>query len=399
MLQGVRMPALGQTTDQLRIISWLKKEGDPVEQGEPLFAVETDKATLEVEAFSSGILRKIVHQEDEVVEVGTLVAYIGKADDELPGEMPAQAAPSVVEEPGIPTMLSTSTHTPTNAPPGSDKVLASPPVRLLMREHGIDPRQVKGSGPGGRIERRDVEALIEQHSSSIGAQSSLTPVPHHRQVIAQRLTQSVQTIPQIALTSTIDMRQAQALIELERERGIARLTYTHLILRAVARALRSHPQLNTLWVANGPQFQQLAQANVGLVVGAIPCGRPPRLLVVTIPEPDRLSLAELVSVTDAAIARGRQGALIAADTAQAAMAVSNLGMYGVDSFTAIVDPAQTAILAVGRVMEQPVVEEGSVRIIPQMKITLVIDHRVADGVAAALFLRTFSEVLEKPEEG
>jgi pyruvate dehydrogenase E2 component (dihydrolipoamide acetyltransferase) len=388
------MPALGQTTDELRIISWLKKEGDPVEQGEPLFAVETDKATLEVEAFSSGILRKIVHQEDEVVEVGTLVAYIGKADDELPREIPARAAPSVAKEPGIPTTLSIPTHTPTITPPGSDKVLASPPVRVLMREHGIDPRQVKGSGPGGRIERRDVETLIEQRSSSTGEQSSFTPVPHHRQVIAQRLTQSVQTIPQITLTSTIDMRQAQAVIEVERKRGIARLTYTHLILRAVARALRNHPRLNTLWVANGPQFQQLAQANVGLAVAG-----DDTLLVVTIPEPDRLSLAELVSVTDAAIARGRQGALIAADTAQTAMAVSNLGMYGVDSFTAIVDPVQTAILATGRVVEQPVVEEGSVRIIPQMKITLVIDHRVADGVAAALFLRTFSEVLESPKEG
>lgn len=364
MLQGVRMPALGQTTDELRIISWLKKEGDPVEQGEPLFEVETDKATLQVEAFSSGILRKIVRQENEVVEVGTLIAYIGKAEDDLPG-----------------------------AQPGSDKVLASPPVRVLMREHGIDPRQVKGSGPGGRIERRDVEILIEQRSSSTGEQSSFTPVPHHRQVIAQRLTQSVQTIPQIALTSTIDMRQAQALVDVERERGIVRLIYTHLILRAVAQALRNHPRLNTLWVASGPQFQQLARANVGLAVAG-----DDTLLVVTIPEPDRLSLAELVSVTDAAIARGRQGVLSAADTAQAAIAVSNLGMYGVDSFTAIVDPAQTAILATGRVVEQPIVEEGSVRIVPQMKITLVIDHRVADGVAAALFLRTLCEELESPKE-
>jgi pyruvate dehydrogenase E2 component (dihydrolipoamide acetyltransferase) len=394
MLQGVRMPALGQTTDELRIISWLKKEGDTVEQGEPLFEVETDKATLEVEAFSSGILRKIVRKEDEVVEVGTLVAYIGKAEDELPGEMPAEAAPPAAQEPAISTTRSISTNTPTIAQPGSDKVLASPPVRVLMREHGIDPRQVKGSGPGGRIERKDVEILIEQRSSSTGEQSSFTPVPHHRQVIAQRLTQSVQTIPQIALTSLIDMRQAQAVLNVEQERGIVRLTYTHLILRAVAQALRNHPRLNALWIANGPQYQQLAQANVGLAVAG-----DDTLLVVTIPEPDRLSLAELVSVTDAAKARGRRRVLIAADTAQAAMAVSNLGMYGVDSFTAIVDPAQTAILATGRVVEQPVVEKGSVRIVPQMKITLVIDHRVADGVAAALFLRTLSGVLESPKEG
>jgi pyruvate dehydrogenase E2 component (dihydrolipoamide acetyltransferase) len=344
-----------------------------------------------VYAVSTGRLSKIVRPEDEVVEVGTLVAYIGKAEDELPGEMPARAAPPAVEEPAISTTHSISTNTPTIAQPDSDKVLASPPVRVLMREHGIDPRQVKGSGPGGRIERRDVEILIQPSSS--GEQSSFSPVPHHRQVIAQRLTQSVQTIPQIALASTIDMRQAQAVVDVERERGIVRLTYTHIILRAVARSLRNHPRLNRLWVANGPQYQQLAQTNVGLAVAG-----DDTLLVVTIPEPDRLSLAELVAVTDAAIARGRRGALIAADTAQAAMTVSNLGMYGVDSFTAIVDPAQTAILATGRVVEQPVVEEGSVRIVPQMKITLVIDHRVADGVAAALFLRTLSKVLESPLE-
>jgi len=160
------MPALGQTTDELRIISWLKKEGDLVERGEPLLEVETDKVTLEVEAFSSGILRKIVRQEDEVVEVGTLIAYIGKAEDELPGEMPEQAGPSAAEEPGIPATFSISTNAPATAQSDSDKVLASPPVRVLMREHGIDPRQVKGSGPGGRIERRDVESLIDQHSSS-----------------------------------------------------------------------------------------------------------------------------------------------------------------------------------------------------------------------------------------
>ena len=393
MLQEVRMPALGQSSNELRIVSWLKKEGDQVERGEPLFEVETDKATLEVEAFSSGVVRKIVHQENEVVEVGTLVAYIGKAEDELPGERLTQAGPKAPEEPGVSTTLSISTNTPTIAQSGSDKVLASPPVRLLMREHGIDPRQVKGSGPGGRIERRDVEALIEQPSSPSGEQSPFTPVPRHRQVIAQRLMQSVHTIPQIALTSTINMRQVQAVLDVKREHGLTRLTCTHLILHAVAQALRSHPRLNTLWVADGPQFQQLALANVGLAVAG-----DDTLLVVTIPEPDRLSLAELVNLTDAAIARGRQGALIAADTAQAALVVSNLGMYGVDSFTAIVDPAQTAILAAGRVVEQPVVEGGSVRIVPQMKITLVVDHRVADGVAAARFLGTLREVLESPKE-
>ena len=168
MLQDVRMPALGQTTDELRIISWLKKEGDRVELGEPLFEVETDKVTLEVEAFISGIVRKIVHQADEVVEVGTLIAYIGLADDVLPDEVPTRATPAPLQQPHTPTPNFDMAGSAINMSSPSDKPLASPPVRLLMHTYDIDPREVKGSGPGGRIERRDVESLIQEFS--------LTPV-------------------------------------------------------------------------------------------------------------------------------------------------------------------------------------------------------------------------------
>jgi pyruvate dehydrogenase E2 component (dihydrolipoamide acetyltransferase) len=356
VLQGVRMPALGQTTDELRIIEWLKNEGDTVEQGEPLFSVETDKATLEVEAFSSGILRKIIHPADDVVEVGTLVAYIGQLEDSVP-----------------------------------EKPLASPAVRALMREHGIDPRRVRGSGPGGLISRRDVEALLQQTAEIAAdrAQSLLTLVPRHRRIIAERLTQSVQTIPQIAVTAVLDMRHAQVALLAERARGITHLTYTHLVLCAVAQTLRRQPRLNTLWETAGPQFRRLVQTNVGLAVASDDA-----LLVVTIPEPDRMPLSELVSVADAAVARGRSGTLVAADTVPAAFTISNLGMYGVDSFTAIVDPAQTGILTMGRVADQPLIVDGELKIVPQMKTTLVVDHRVADGVAAALFLRALGEALD-----
>ena len=168
MLQGVRMPSLGQTSDELHIISWLKNEGDLVEQGEPLFEVETDKVTLEVEAFTSGILRKIVHQVDEVVEVGTLVAYIGLADDLLPDEVTTQATPAPIQQPSTPAPNFNMAGSAINVSSPGDKPLASPPVRVLMHTYGIDPREVKGSGPGGRIERRDIEALIQQFS--------LTPV-------------------------------------------------------------------------------------------------------------------------------------------------------------------------------------------------------------------------------
>jgi len=163
------MPALGQTSDELRIISWLKKEGDTVEQGEPLLEVETDKVTIEVEAFTSGILKKIMRQTDEIVEAGSLIAYIGQAEDVLPDELTSPATPPLHQQkqqpltpaPNIPVPSSSTTTSP-----ASDKPLASPPVRALMRRYDIDPREVQGTGPGGRIERRDVEALIQQYSLS-----------------------------------------------------------------------------------------------------------------------------------------------------------------------------------------------------------------------------------------
>jgi pyruvate dehydrogenase E2 component (dihydrolipoamide acetyltransferase) len=162
------MPALGQTSDELRIISWLKKEGDTVEQGEPLLEVETDKVTIEVEAFTGGILKKIMRQADEIVEAESLIAYIGQAEDVLPAELTSPATPISLpqQQPLTPTPNFPVPSSNIVTPPASDKPLASPPVRALMRRYDIDPREVQGTGPGGRIERRDVEALIQQYSLS-----------------------------------------------------------------------------------------------------------------------------------------------------------------------------------------------------------------------------------------
>ncbi len=322
MIREVRMPALGQTTDELRITRWLKREGDAVTQGDPLFEVETDKATLEVEAFSAGILLKILHGANDIVEVGFVVAYIGASGDVIPaGHDPAAsiAAPTVpIAVPALPADAMTLPALPTDAvgsapharsQPG--KVLASPAVRALAHAHGIDLRLVKGGGPGGRIERQDVQSLIDQPSTLPAVQGHDAPVARHREIMARRLTQSIQTIPQIALTATVEMRNARAMVEAGRAQGIARLTYTHLVLRAVAVALRSHPRMNTLWLADGPTLRQLPHATVGLAVAG-----EDTLVVVTIPEPDTLSLAALVAVTDGAIARARTGSLIAADVAR-----------------------------------------------------------------------------------
>ncbi len=300
MAHEMRMPALGQTTDELRIVSWLKREGESVKMGEPLLEVETDKAVLTVESAYSGTVLKILYPADETLEVGTVIAYVGQPGESV-GASNGGAAPHATtaasnDANGAHAPMQEAAPAPVVAPSGGP-MLASPVARQMAREHGIDLAGVRGSGPGGRIERKDVEVLIGAAAPAAPAAAPATAtaaqagdaerdVPRHRQVIAQRLTRSVQTIPQIALMASVDMTQAKATLDAQRAAGLSGLTYTHLILRAVARALRAHPNVNTLWRAEGPKLWSLAQANVGLAVAD-----EDTLLVATIAEPDQQELA------------------------------------------------------------------------------------------------------------
>jgi pyruvate dehydrogenase E2 component (dihydrolipoamide acetyltransferase) len=406
MPQEVRMPALGQTSDELRILSWLKREGERVAIGEPLLEVETDKAALTVESAFTGTMAKIERQAGETVEAGTVIAYLLTAEE--------TGASNGARTNGV--GMGNEAHAEgTSVRRHNVSVLASPVARRLAREHGIEIASVRGSGPDGRIERRDVEALIGgatavaepvqarpavtpaetapamEHTQSVQAPAGAQDrdVPRHRQVIAQRLTRSAQMIPQIALMATADMTRARAWLDTQRAAGLAGLTYTHLILRAVARALRAHPNVNALWRAEGPWLRALPQGNVGLAIAG-----DDTLLVTTIAEPDQQELSQLIQSVTEATARGRASALTQADLAPAAITVSNLGMHRINAFVAIVDPYQTAILAVGQVTEQAVARNGALYAIPQVTLTLTVDHRVADGVAAAKFLETICESLE-----
>ena len=427
MADEIRMPALGQTSDELRIVRWLKEPGERVELGELLLEVETDKAVLEIESARAGTLLEIACPEGESAEAGAVIAYVGQAGAPVQRPAPAGPAPVAASPVAVPT------HRPL---PG--KVLATPVARRLAREQGIELALVQGSGPGGLIETRDVRALLEslqapetgevrisplaremarQHGIELagvqgsGPQGRIEkrdiealiqprpspsleggeyPVPRHRQIIAQRLVQSATSIPQIRLSMTIAMEVAQSLLSAQRAGGLAGLTYTHLILRALSQALRLHPELNRVWVDEGPRYRPLARADVGLAIAS-----EDNLLVATIPEPDQSSLAELVPVVSAAVERGRRGALSRQDIVPAAISLSNLGMYGIDDFQALVDPSQTAILAVGRVADQVAVIDKGIRVVPQMKVSLTVDHRVVDGAQAAMFLQTIREILEK----
>lgn len=377
MAAEIRMPALGQTSDELRILRWLKAEGETVRAGEPLLEIETDKATLEVEAAVSGTLLAVRCAEGESAEAGAVIAYVGQ-----PGETFAPAGPT-------PARPAAAAAPPPGAAAGAGaKVLATPVARHLAREQGIDLAGVRGSGPGGRIEKKDVEALLGTAAPSSAHTDS--PVPRHRQLIAQRVRESAQQVPQIRLTVAVDMDRVRAQLEKERAGGLEGLTYTHLILRAASQALRAHPELNRVWLEQGPQYRSYRRADIGLVIAAAD-----NLLVATIPEPDRLPLAGLVAQVRGAVDRGRRAALTQQDAAPAALSLSNLGMYGIDEFEALVDPAQSAMLAVGRVAEQVVVRQGGIHVVPQLRLSLSVDHRVADGAQAAAFLQTLRQLLEE----
>jgi pyruvate dehydrogenase E2 component (dihydrolipoamide acetyltransferase) len=343
----IRMPPLGQTSDELRIVAWRKEEGDAVEAGEPLLEVETDKATLEVEAAAGGTVLRIEHAVGETVRAGTVIAYVGS-----PGE-------DVVVE-------------------AEPKVEAAPAVRRLAKEHGIELSAVRGSGPGGRVERADVLALVQQAPAG-------EPVSRHRQVLAERLTRSA-AVPQFTLGVTVDMTAAAALVEREPD-----VTYTHVLLRAAARALRLHPALNRLWVEGGgaPRLRQLERADLGLAVAG-----EETLLVVAIPEPDRLPLAELVDEVGRAVDEARTGGVSERHRLPVAVTLSNLGAAGVDRVAAVIDPDQTAILSAGGVAVRPAVVDGELRAVPQLELSLTVDHRVADGLAAGRYLAAVRDELE-----
>lgn len=358
MARPVRMPPLGTTEDELRIVRWLKEVGASVAQGEPLLEVETDKATLEVEAAVSGTLLAVLHGADETVGVGEVIGFVGAPGEEVPAVEPSGPAPAAKKQ-------------------------AVPVARKLAQEHGIDLAAVHGSGPGGRIEKQDVLALID----AAPVPEDEHEVSRHRRAVAERLTVSVQTIPQFTAAVDVDMSRAAVRLAQEREGGVAGLTYTHLMLQATAGALREHPAVNRLWVAEGPRLRRLERADVGLAVAG-----DDTLLVPTIAEPDLLDLSALVEVTGRAEAMAREGKVTGGP---AAVTLSNLGMFGVDRFAAIVDPEQTAIIAVGAVRERVSAVAGEVRIGPSVELTLTVDHRVVDGVLAARFLAAVRARLER----
>jgi pyruvate dehydrogenase E2 component (dihydrolipoamide acetyltransferase) len=405
----IKLPRLGQGMESGTIVKWLKSEGDKVEKGEPLYELDTDKVTQEVEADASGVLLKIAVAEGEV-EVGKTIAVIGEegekveaaqevAEDEQEEGSPARAREQERERGRRASADGNEqvTEIKEPAPSGNGRIKASPLARRIARERGIDLSVVAGTGPEGRVVAEDVErAAASTAPAPLAAPSALTEdveieqFSSMRKTIARRLTEAWQA-PVFQLGITVDMGRAlevrQRLVELQGDG--AKPTISDLLTKICAAALMRHRAVNALY--KGDSVELHPTANIGIAV-AVPKG----LVVPVIQGCERKSIAEIAAARAALVDRARAGKLQQADLDGGTFTISNLGMYGIERFIAVLNPPQAAILAVGSTEERPVVVDGQVVVRPRMELTLTCDHRAIDGATGAEFLGDVKTFIEEP---
>jgi pyruvate dehydrogenase E2 component (dihydrolipoamide acetyltransferase) len=415
MATEIKLPRLGQGMESGTVVRWLKQEGEQVEKGEPLYELDTEKVTQEVEADASGVLLKIAVQEGEV-PVGQTIAVIGEEGEDIPdsepeGE-PAPEAEEVDEAPqeegsrapardeererGREAPAAAEPAEPQPATMADGRVKASPLARRIAREKGLELAEIRGTGPEGRIVAEDVERALAAPAparapAAAPAEPEVTPLTTLRKTIARRLTEAWEA-PVFQISMSADMARAQEvrerLVELAREEE-TKPTVSDVLTKACAAALLRHPEVNAHYADQA--VRRFPSADVGMAV-ATDRG----LLVPVIRGADRLTLAEIAAVRADLVSRARDGKLQQADFEGGTFTVSNLGMYGVEQFVAVLNPPQVAILAVGAIEEKPVVVDGDLEIKPMMSLTLTCDHRAIDGAVAAEFLGTVRAFLEEP---
>ena len=414
MAHSIVMPALEMAQETGKLLSWRKKEGDTIVKGEPLLDVETDKAVVEIESPAEGILAGIKAREGDVIPVGQTIAWIV-----MPGEKPPEeSVPSVTgrrmgarsSSPSASSTSPTSSASSTFSSPATSARI-SPKARRLAREHGIDLARVSGTGGGGEILAEDVMALVGSGGSQtasapaaaavsptktaqteVRATQTMSPVAR---LMAERMTQSWTTVPHFFVTREIDAGPLLAAREkllpgIERERGV-RPSHTDLLVAAAARALQKHPLLNATWT--GSTVRLNPEINVGIAM-AVEDG----VVTGVVPAANTKSVGEIAALRSGLAERARAGRLRPADITGATFTISNLGMYQVDAFQAIVPPPQAAILAAGNISDRVVAVAGQPAVRPMMTLTLSCDHRVLDGARAALFLNELAEAIRDLEK-
>lgn len=391
----VILPKLGLTMDEGRIIAWHKKEGDRVEKGEILFEVETDKANMEIEAPASGYVRHILVQPDRMVPVTTLIALLSDTPDEdIPDAMHvAEATPAVAEATpraaerspslaqGMPSLASA-------VPGDGERVRSSPAARKRAQELGVDINAVRGTGPGGRIGIEDVEAaaVAKAPASAVAAADTAMgerrePLTKMRRAVADAMTRSVREAPQFSISRDVDMTAAN-----ERRKAVG-VSYTDVIVSAAAKALRAHPRLRGHFAGDAILISEAIDIGIAIALDA-------GLIVPVVRGADAKPLLTLRDERESLETAVRSGHARADAFGGAAVTVSNLGTFGIDRFTAIVNPPEAAILAVGRVADRVVAIDGAPAVRPMCSFTLTVDHRVADGADAARYLADVAKELE-----
>lgn len=396
MATEVTIPNLGYTMTVAKILRWLKSVGDSVEAGETLLEIETDKVTYGIESPARGVVRATLVSEGDEVPVGGVVALIGAAGEEIDVTLYQRAEkekppPEAVQvEAPREGLLSVSQ-------PSSTRALASPAAKKMAREKGVELSLVKGSGRSGRIRMADVERYLSEAKPpgppGPAEIAEIIPMTTMRRTIAQRLSQSSRDAPHINLFTEVDMTEAKRLHALHGEKTEAqagvKLSINDVFIKAAAVMLRDYPRLNAR--LQGDQIEVLGNINIGVAV-ALEDG----LIVPAIERVDQKRLWQIAKEREDLVERARQGGLSLDELERGTFTVSNLGMYDIISFTSILNPPQSGILSIGKIMDRAVVRDGSIVIRPVVEMTLAVDHRIVDGAVGAQFLRDLKNALENP---
>lgn len=388
-----------------RITKWLKNEGDKISSGTEIAECETDKSNLAIEAYDDGVLLKILVKAGDTAPVGSTIAWIGKPGEKVPDAPPAAApapqapaAAPVVAAPVAPTPKAPSPPAPAQPQAPAGRLRASPLAKKIAATQGLDLGAVHGSGPNGRIVRRDVEAALQSRPASsaqgfarapgVRLPPQHLPVTQMRKVIAQRLTEVKPGVPHFYLNVDIEMDRALQLKDEAKEKEL-KVSVNDIIVKAVAVAVRRFPRVNQVFA--GDVIQQLQNVDVGVAV-AIEDG----LITPIVKDADQKGLVEIAAEVRDLAERARKKALKPDEYTGGSITVSNLGMFGIDSFIAVINPPQASILAVGKVEPKVVVRDGQMVIRQMMSMTFSGDHRVVDGAVGAQFLQIVRELLEHP---
>ncbi len=435
MATQVIMPKLSPTMEEGQLSRWLKKEGDKVSMGEPLAEIDTDKATMEMQALSNGVLRKILIQEGESAPLGQVIAIIGEPDEDIsaleskassaappkqsapaaeepaekPAEKPVEAEPAPAAAPTTASAEGNGKPAAMSADAPAGRLIVSPLAARMAAESGIDLRSITGSGPGGRIIKRDVEGRMGQPATATKSEQSAAqlrivpraqpgqpstyhdePISEMRRIIAKRLVTSIGPIPHFFLTTEIEMDRAAEMREGIKELDPdLKISLNDIIIKVAAAALVQHPQVNASFQDKVVRYYD--HADIGVAV-AIDDG----LITPVVRAADQKSLSEIAAEVRELAGRAREKRLKPEEYTGASFSISNLGMFGIDEFTAVINPPEGAILAVGAMSPKPVVRNNEVVVRQMMRVTMSCDHRVIDGATGAKFLQTFKKILENP---